>query len=975
MKSKKTKFDKFKVQLLVLTLLTALIVPIVSVLAQQEEPNQTDSQRLAGDRQNALDDRLRTLPDDVTDALGRLPKDIEVNSFGPDRLPTMISAENFGIVPEKLINPRSGTIEKSDEIALDETIRNSVLTEVAAVFRLTPDELKLQTVRHIKSTEENFGAAKGDSTIVRYRQIKNGLEVIGGDLTVIINGEGRVKVVTSTARGGQTVSSEPAIAKDAARENTLRYAAETYPQAKINGINEGSLVYILTTKDYSLHLAYAFEVNGLKDNEPFADIVFTDAVSNQVVDVHPQVQPALNRRIYTANNTFTLPGTARRFEGQAPNADPVVNTNYDFFGITYSWYQNLFGRDSFNNGGAIITSSVHVGNSYVNAYWNGSQFAFGDGDGFNSSNLANALDVTAHEYTHAVTQYSSNLAYQNESGALNEGWSDIFGAVVEARQTLGATGFNSNTWKIGEDVWTPGTAGDALRYMDDPVRDGSSRDYYPLRYTGTADNGGVHYNSGIANLAFKLTVTGGMHPRGRNNVQVSGIGIDKARRIYYRAGVVYLNSNSNFEAARAATAQAATDLFGRCNAEYVAVQRAWDAVAVPGTWDCSGGGGGDIHYQTYGNGNYDWHGTGCYDVAQSYNTGTSNIRIQADAVPFSPNPAASVARRIAFNFPDTSRPFIIMLNWNAPYLQIKTPVGGADSHVYISGDVNTSATIFFYSNSSNSLLGTIVVNRQSNGVYQYVARYANGSVLRAYTTPNVVINSYLQAGWNVNLRGLAGVYPVEPNLLSRSGQAYSISTLRSNITALNQFATSWACPAGQSLFDAPSGFTEQPFIPEINSATQTEAEQMCEEAGVPRSDVDGFEGCVFDVVNGGDELGAIMATHAGTVYTLQTQSPPEPEPDPCNPSPSPTPVPSVSPTDTPFPDTTPQPTDTIAAVPSSTPRTTATVSPKVICTAQTDIETMPADSALRNLFINDSSGGDLKNTLQTGVTAGLKLNR
>jgi vibriolysin len=202
---------------------------------------------------------------------------------------------------------------------------------------------------------------------------------------------------------------------------------------------------------------------------------------------------------------------------------------------------------------------------------------YGDGDGTTFISLAKGFDVVAHELTHAVTEYESNLTYSNESGALNEAMSDIMAAAAEAYKT-GSVG--GNTWKIGEDIYTPNTAGDALRYMNNPTADGSSKDYYPERYTGTSDNGGVHINSGIANLAFYLLVQGGSHPRGKTSVVVPALGMTQAERIFYIANRDYLTSSSNFQAARNATAQAATSLYGATAAD--AVQKAWDAVGVPG---------------------------------------------------------------------------------------------------------------------------------------------------------------------------------------------------------------------------------------------------------------------------------------------------------------------------------------------------------------------------------------------------------
>jgi vibriolysin len=142
---------------------------------------------------------------------------------------------------------------------------------------------------------------------------------------------------------------------------------------------------------------------------------------------------------------------------------------------------------------------------------------------------------------------------------------------------------SGNTWKIGEECWTPATAGDALRYMNDPALAGDY-DYYPTRYTGTSDNGGVHWNSGIANLAFKLAVTGGTHPRGKTTTVVPALDADpvasiqKGAAIFYRANTVYLTAGSTFSDARGATAQAATDLYGATAAS--AINAAWTAVGV-----------------------------------------------------------------------------------------------------------------------------------------------------------------------------------------------------------------------------------------------------------------------------------------------------------------------------------------------------------------------------------------------------------
>jgi hypothetical protein len=200
---------------------------------------------------------------------------------------------------------------------------------------------------------------------------------------------------------------------------------------------------------------------------------------------------------------------------------------------------------------------------------------YGDADGVQSAPLGKSLDVTVHELTHAVTSSESNLTYSGESGALNEGMSDIFAAYCES-WTKSWSATDPAVWMIGDDVWTPATAGDALRYMGNPTQDGSSKDYYPERYTGTSDNGGVHWNSGLANLAFKLLSTGGSHPRGKTTTVVTGVGVQQAGAIFYKANTDLFTAGTTFAQAKTYTEQAATALgYSAAN-----VTKAWEAVGV-----------------------------------------------------------------------------------------------------------------------------------------------------------------------------------------------------------------------------------------------------------------------------------------------------------------------------------------------------------------------------------------------------------
>jgi thermolysin len=274
---------------------------------------------------------------------------------------------------------------------------------------------------------------------------------------------------------------------------------------------------------------------------------------------------------YDAKNRQQLPGSLWA------DADNVFNAAYDgaavdahfYAGKTYDYYKSVFNRNSYDNKGAALKSTVHYGRNYNNAFWNGSQMVYGDGDGSTFIPLSGGLDVVAHELTHAVTDFSSDLIYQNESGALNESMSDIFGTLVEFHAN------NNPDYEIGEDIYTPGTPNDALRSMSNPAKY-QDPDHYSVRYTGTGDNGGVHINSGIINKAAYLLAVGGTH----YGVTVPSIGNAKVGAIYYRANTVYLTASSNFSQARAALVQSAADLYGAGSAEVNAVNKSYDAVGV-----------------------------------------------------------------------------------------------------------------------------------------------------------------------------------------------------------------------------------------------------------------------------------------------------------------------------------------------------------------------------------------------------------
>ncbi|TCP29219.1 neutral peptidase B [Scopulibacillus darangshiensis] len=238
----------------------------------------------------------------------------------------------------------------------------------------------------------------------------------------------------------------------------------------------------------------------------------------------------------------------------------------------YDYYKDTFNRNSFDNEGAQLISSVHVGNGWNNAAWNGVLMMYGDGDGTTFTSLSGGLDVIAHELTHAVTERSANLVYEGEPGALNESLSDIMGAMVDR-----------DDWQMGEDIYTPDIEGDALRSLNDPASipnplnpSEGYPDNYSKRYTGDLDHGGVHINSSINNKAAYLLSDGGT----AYGVTVKGVGRDAAEQIYYRAVNNYMTANSDFSMMRQAAIQAATDLYGADSSQVESVKKAYDAVGV-----------------------------------------------------------------------------------------------------------------------------------------------------------------------------------------------------------------------------------------------------------------------------------------------------------------------------------------------------------------------------------------------------------
>lgn len=281
------------------------------------------------------------------------------------------------------------------------------------------------------------------------------------------------------------------------------------------------------------------------------------------------------RTVYDAKNGNNLPGILVRGEGDPASSDVGVNEAYDGAGATYDLYYEVFQRNSIDDKGLRLDSTVHYGVKYDNAFWNGDQMVYGDGDGELFNRFTKSIDVIGHELTHGVTQYEANLTYYGEPGALNESFSDVFGILVKQRvknQTA-----EQSDWLIGEGLLAPTVKGVALRSMkapgtayNDPVLGKDPQPaLYKDKYIGVQDNGGVHINSGIANYAFYLAA-----------MEIGGYAWEKAGKIWYIALRDRLRSNTNFKRGAGMIIAVAGELYGNESKEQKAVRNAWQKVGV-----------------------------------------------------------------------------------------------------------------------------------------------------------------------------------------------------------------------------------------------------------------------------------------------------------------------------------------------------------------------------------------------------------
>lgn len=465
----------------------------------------------------------------------------------------------------------------------------------------------------IKSTQKD----KLGMTHVRFNQSVNGVNVEGSEVIVHFNEKN--EVVSVNGRINQTIA-------DDGVDTTASLSSDDALKAALSSVNapeeltyEPTAELVVLPFEGKNYTAYKVNVNFMGDT-PGNWFVFVDAKTGEVIDQYnglmhadEQTQKGAGKGVHgdhrelhisqvkepNSGTKFALadyshenPGGIVTYDAKNDNTssnDTVYLGNsaafisdYDRAAVdahynsekVYEYYLNEHDRNSLDGEGMAIISKVHFGNNYNNASWNGRWMTYGDGDGKFMISLSAGLDVAAHEMTHGVISHSANLVYRNQSGALNESFADIFGALID-----------DSDWEMGEDIMAPeakAAGSTVLRSLSNPngviVANEQRRAYstnggvYPdhmdefYNMPTSVDGGGVHVNSSITNHAAYLI--------GQE------IGREKLGQIYYRALTVYLTPNSNFSDARQATVQSAIDLYGEGSAEEAAVTKGFDSVGI-----------------------------------------------------------------------------------------------------------------------------------------------------------------------------------------------------------------------------------------------------------------------------------------------------------------------------------------------------------------------------------------------------------
>ncbi|MBD0740940.1 M4 family metallopeptidase [Streptomyces sp. CBMA152] len=454
-----------------------------------------------------------------------------------------------------------------------------------------------------------------DGTVhTRYERTYDGLPVLGGDLVVHVTKNGKSAGVTKAAGAAiKVASTTPAIAASGVQQKALGIAKSAGAQKAT--ADQAPRKVIWAAKGTPV-LAYETVVGGFQDDgTPSRLHIVTDANTGKKLSQWQAIETGTGASEYSGSVTlgtsksgsnFQLDDSARGGhktydlghkqdgkgtlftntvdtwgDGKASNAQTAAVDAHYGAAVTWDFYKNVLGRNGIKNDGVASYSRVHYGDNYVNAFWDDSCFCMTYGDGNGNSAPLTSLDVAGHEMSHGLTAATAKLNYSGESGGLNEATSDIFGTAVEFYANNST---DVGDYLIGEKININGD-GKPLRYMDKPSKDGGSADSWSAG-VGDLD---VHNSSGVANHFFYL-LSEGSGAKTINGVsydsptsdgsKVTGIGRDKAVKIWYKALTEYMTSTTDYKGARTATLSAASALYGASSTEYKTVDAAWAAVNV-----------------------------------------------------------------------------------------------------------------------------------------------------------------------------------------------------------------------------------------------------------------------------------------------------------------------------------------------------------------------------------------------------------
>lgn len=530
-----------------------------------------------------------------------------------------------------------GAAAQDVKVRAEEKNSDNGTTTFAALDKNSDNGEKLLKSHFKAGANTNFSAMQNSSdemgfTHTKYQQYFKGVKVEHGNYILhtrnsqveTMNGdykpvEESFGVIASSSQATALTAAQNFIGASEYMWNTSD-ASLYYPRNKESFTPQGQLVIVENFRGNSvsertkLRLAYKFDIYA---TEPLSrQDVYVDAATNQILFSNKVIKHAAATATFATRYSGSQSGSTDSFSGSFRLRDVTRGMGVETYNMrqgrnystardftdannnwtaaefnnaakdnaaldahlgatkTYDYFKMVHNRNSYNNANAKIKSYIHYSRSYVNAFWNGSVMTYGDGDGVNFAPLT-SQDVCSHEIGHAVCETSANLVYSYESGALNEALSDIWGNSIE-KWAFPAEA----SWYIGEkfDI----KFGKGFRNMANPNEFGDPDTYLGTNwYTGSGDNGGVHYNSGVLNYCYYLLVNGGAGTNDKGNAfNVVGISLLDAGKIIYRMETVYMTSTTNYAGARTGAIQAAKDLFGAGSQQEKSTTNAFYAVGV-----------------------------------------------------------------------------------------------------------------------------------------------------------------------------------------------------------------------------------------------------------------------------------------------------------------------------------------------------------------------------------------------------------